>query len=429
VVNSLPPGERKSSVIREALAPIQGLEQRLQQEAAPRIAVAASEHRILEGKLKALENQAAKAQGGAQHEQLKRQALDASRQLAQHQVPELPQLYAEDVTPEKLANLLARQGGRMLQASTEGTPFEICKGRYSQGANFDVYLKGHSGDPLRIGRVSRETDTVDCPALTVVLTVPPDVIAGLASEAQLRGRGFLARWLYSLPTSKVGRRLVRASPVPSEVEKTYQANLLKLWELKGSANAPHLLTFSPEADVALAEFEGWLEPQLAPEEELSLLAGWANKLAGTIARIAGILHVAGAVGRGVAWDFPVEAVTVAKAITLGKDYFLPHALAAFALMGADQRLADARRILRWLGDQVQFVNSVTFVNGGKGFAVSARDIHVKVFGGSRKVEQVEAAIGVLEKHLYLRPEEQPRPTGRGRRPGLKYAVNPYSRFT
>jgi DNA primase len=428
VVNSLPPDERKSQVLRDALQPIQDLERRLQEEAAPRVAASACEHRILEGKVKSLEGKAAKAKP-ADVERLKTEAKEAARQLAAHQVPELPQLSCDDETPESLARLLARQGGRMLQASAEGTAFEICKGRYSDTANFDVYLKGHAGDSLRTGRVTRDSDTVDRPALTVVLAVQPDVIAGLASEAQLRGRGFLARWLYSLPPSKVGRRLVRARPVPLEVERTYQDNLTRLWQLEASADAPHLLHFSEEADEALAEFERWLEPKLAPEEELSLLAGWANKLAGAVARLAGILHVADAVGRSVAWDFPIDAATVDKAINIGRDYFLPHAQAAFAQMGADQRLEDARRILRWIGDQAHSVNCVNRDRETSPLVFSGRDLHAKVFGGTRKVEQVEAAIDLSVKHLYLRPIYREDHHGRGRKPSQKYGVNPYSQFT
>jgi hypothetical protein len=59
-------------------------------------------------------------------------------------------MFCDDETPESLSRLIAQQRGRMLQASAEGTCFEIVKGRYSEAANFDVYLKGHAGDPLRV---------------------------------------------------------------------------------------------------------------------------------------------------------------------------------------------------------------------------------------------------------------------------------------
>src|SRR5262249_55470340 len=156
----------------------------------------------------------------------------------------------------KLGNLLWRQGGRILQASAEGTAFEIAKGRYSETANFDVYLKGHSGDPLRIARMSRDSEFVDQPALSCALTVQPDVIRGLAENASMRGRGFLARWLYAIPVSQVGRRKTKPAPVPKQVSEAYRTNMLALWRLPGRVGPdgrpePIWLQFSPGADRAL----------------------------------------------------------------------------------------------------------------------------------------------------------------------------------
>jgi hypothetical protein len=151
VVVALPPGERKSAVFAEAIAPVQQYERELRERMAPEIAEAASEHRMLEARLKAKEGEAAKAKSHADREGLAAEAREIARELAGHVVPDEPQVWCDDVTPEKLANLIARQGGRMLQASAEGTAFEVAKGRYSETANFDVYLKGHAGDPLRVG--------------------------------------------------------------------------------------------------------------------------------------------------------------------------------------------------------------------------------------------------------------------------------------
>ena len=66
--------------------------------------------------------------------------------------------------------------------STEGGLFETLAGRYSQGVlNIDVYLKGFSGDPLRIDRISRPPQYVPKPVLTLGLTVQPEVIRDIAA--------------------------------------------------------------------------------------------------------------------------------------------------------------------------------------------------------------------------------------------------------
>src|SRR5262249_19597488 len=158
----------------------------------------------------------------------------------------------DDVTPEKLTSLLASQGGRMLQASPEGTAFEIAKGRYSDAPNFDVYLKGHAGDTLRSGRVSRGSDFVEQPALSLALAVQPDVIRGLSEQASMRGRGFLARFLYAMPASRVGQRVIAPDPVPEGVAAEYHENMLRLWRLRPTVDetgntVPQWLQFAPDA--------------------------------------------------------------------------------------------------------------------------------------------------------------------------------------
>jgi hypothetical protein len=277
-VVALPPGDRKSAVFAEAQVPVQEVERQEQERMAPIIAELASAHRVMEKRLKGLEEKAAKAEDQTEAAEYRQKAKELARELAAHQVPDLPEFYCDDTTPEKLTKLLARQGGRMLQASAEGTAFEIAKGRYSETANFDVYLKGHAGDPLRVGRISRDSDTVDRPALSVALAVQPDVINGLADQASMRGRGFLARFLFAIPASRVGRRSVAPAPVPAAVAGAYQGTIKKLWELPGLTNdngkpEPYWLRFSAEADRALRTFEAWLEPQLAEGENLSHLAG------------------------------------------------------------------------------------------------------------------------------------------------------------
>jgi hypothetical protein len=451
----LPPGERKTAVVSRVLAPVQAYERELQQLAGPRIAELASEHRMLEAKMKAAESRAAKAKGPDEAQQAKDEALTLAKELDAHEVPELPQLYCDDVTPEKLANLLAHQGGRMLQVSAEGTAFEIAKGRYSETANFDVYLKGHAGDPLRQDRISRDSDHTDQPALSVALAVQPDVLRGLGGQASMRGRGFLARFLYALPTSHVGRRKICPAPVPPAVEARFHQNVRRVWDLLREPGAQvRVLPFSPAADQAMRDFEQWLEPQLADGEPLADLAGWANKLAGVAARIAGILHLAEFVGRGGPLFEVVPEPVASAAIRLGRDYFLPHALRAFGVMGADEQLEDARRAVRWVLDFCEpviqrqaagpeagdFCDSVNHPGhsraaGDGGFCdsvnhlepprISQRDLHANVFGGRRKVEDVERVAELMVKLGYLRPLTSQEQAGRGRPKSPGFLVNPH----
>jgi hypothetical protein len=414
-------GERKSEVFRRVREPVAAYEAAMKVQAAPIIAAEQAEHDLLEARLKGLTARAAKEDDPIERDQLRQQMRQAARELAAHHVPVEPQFICDDATVECLGQLLIQQGGRMLQAGPEGTAFEIAKGRYSDTANFDVYLRGHAGDPLNTDRTGRGHGEIDAVHLSMAIAVQPDVICGLAEEATLAKRGFLARFLYAMPQSKVGRRQIAAASVPEGIREAYRARMTALWEIKGATahdGRPQInvLRFSPEADQALRQFEQWLEPRLAPEGELSRLCGWANKLAGAIARIAGVLHVA-ADPRN--WEPTIDARTVESAIRLGRDYLLPHARIAFHHMGADERVGDAGRVLDWLGNSVNSVNSV---NGVRTF--SRRDVHANILGSRYSTEQVQSVLNLLVERGYLRQHQVERASKHGRRVKVEYEAHP-----
>lgn len=423
-VCALLPGERKSAVFGDALAPVKEHEHEELERVRPIIAQAESEHRVLEARLKAAESIAAKAKEPAERHRHMAEAKQLAQELMAHKVPEPPQMFCDDVTPEKLANLIATQGGRMLQASAEGTAFEIAKGRYSETANFDVHLKGHAGDSIRVGRMSRHDDSEDQPALSLALAVQPDVIRGLAEQTGMRGRGFLARFLYSLPKSRVGTRKIAPTAMPMVVAAKYTEAILALWRLDGTVDedgkpAPHWLQLSPAADNALRAFERWLEPQLAEGEDLTDLAGWANKLAGAMARIAAILHMVEATGADKSWQAPICEATMTAAIRLGRDYLLPHALAAFGLMAADPLVEKARHVLAWILKECESAEySVTAPP-----TFTKRTIHQGNRRRFEKAEDLDPVLNLLERHGYIRRKPSPSAPGRGHR-SPEYEVNP-----
>jgi hypothetical protein len=409
-VVALRSGERKSAVFCDMLGPIQALEREERERLRPLIATAESRRRVLENRLKAAERKAAK---GTLSEATKAQqdADKLAKELADHVVPEWPRLFCDDATPEALEVLLCKHGGRMFQAADEGTAFEIAKGRYSETANFDVYLKGHAGSPLRTDRVKRDAIAVDAAYLSVGLAVQPDVLQGLHGQTSMRGRGFLARWLYAVPESSVGERTICAPPMPKATATTYFNNLTALWKLPGDTDdngRPQLrvLRFSHDADGALQDFERWLEPQLGDGAVLFWLSGWANKLAGAVARIAGILHAAESISRQrpEPWRHTISRATVERAIQLGREYLLPHATAAFGVMEANEETAKAQRVLSWLAER--FVTSVTGVTREKESSfleVSRRVIHRALHRVFLKAEDVDPPVRLLIDHGWLRP--------------------------
>jgi hypothetical protein len=287
------PAERKSAIVTLVLRPVRHYQAECQAQVQPQRAVAEHQARRLDQRSKHLEQQLARQPNPAKQSDL--QTLREERQRVV--IPVVPVCVTEDETAESLGRLLAEQEGRMLVAGAEGTIFDLMKGRYSDAPNFDLYLKGHAGDDVNVGRISRERIALTDPALSVAVAVQPDVLHGLAQEPSLEGRGLLARFLYALPVSRVGQRSSQPTPKPAAVETAFHTQMLRLWRLDYAARPatgpqPHDLRLQPAARQALNAFRDWLEPQLAPEGALGAVSAWAGKLPGACVRIAAVLHCA-----------------------------------------------------------------------------------------------------------------------------------------
>jgi hypothetical protein len=413
-------GTRKSSVFTALTQPVAEFERQQAAAALPAITETATLRRIADQAAVHAEAAASKASVDQQEER-QAEAIARAAEAASLVVPPIPRWLVDDATPEALAGLLATYG-RIALLSPEGDVFDQMAGRYNQaaGPNLGVYLKGHAGDLLKVDRRGRPPEYVQRPCLTIGLTVQPEVLRGLASRPGFGGRGLLARFLYSLPVSLVGRRQPGASPVPPVVADRYTLELQALAASVASVAGadPILLALDPQAGELLLAFERDLEPRLAADRgDLAHLAGWAAKLAGASCRLAGLLHLASHLRSG--WAHPISPDTFAAAIQLA-DYLVEHARAVFDLMGADPRVDDARWLLDWINrtDRTQF---------------SRRDAHAATPRGRfPKVTDLEPALRLLEEHSYLRrvdPEPSQDPRGRGRPASPRFLVNPLPRAT
>jgi replicative DNA helicase len=414
-------GARKSSVFSALTRPVADFERDQAAAALPGITETAVLRRIADQAAATAEAAAGKAPA-SQQEEARAEAIARAAEAASLVVPPVPRWLVDDATPEALAGLLATYG-RIALLSPEGDVFDQMAGRYNQtaGPNLGVYLKGHAGDLLKVDRRGRPPEYVGRPCLTIGLAVQPEVLRGLSSRPGFGGRGLLARFLYSLPQSLVGRRQPGAPPVPPPVADRYALELQALAaSLADPADkgGPALLALDQAAAELLLGFERDLEPRLAAGSgDLAHLAGWAAKLAGATCRLAALLHLAGHLRDG--WARPIGADTFAGAVRLA-GYLVDHARAVFDLMGADPRVDDARWLLDWVArtSRTQF---------------SRRDAHVAAPRGRfPKATDLEPALRLLEEHGYLRrvdPEPSRDPHGRGRPASPRFLVNPLPRAT
>lgn len=393
-----PPGERKSAVISALNKPIYEYEAEVRTAEAAEIAQNQTERALLEKALEAAKNSAAKNK--TNFEEMREEALELSAQLAEFKDKHPFRLLADDSTPEKLVDIMDAQGGCITVCSAEGGVFDSMSGRYEKGANFDIYLKGHSGDPITVDRIGRKANHIKAPRLTMMLTIQPDVLNGVIGNSTFRGRGLCGRFLYAVCKSKVGHRAISPPPIPDNVREEYRAFVRRILSNQGSG----IIRLSQEADEIRKSYQEYIEKKLGNEWEF--MRDWGGKLTGAVVRIAALMHAAECMGNPT--EIPISAETMAGATRLG-EFFSSHAEAAYQLMGADESQADAKYILKRLSSaQLSKVtrSELTRLCRGK-------------FG---KAEDMEAALNILVERRYLREIETD--VGYNNRTQTAYFINP-----
>src|SRR5262249_36192711 len=153
--------------------------------------------------------------------------------------------------------------------------------------------------------------------------------------------------------------------------------------------------------------------------ELFHLAGWAQKLAGLAARLAALLHMAAVIVEGGDWRVPVAPETVEAAAAIAKAYLLPHAQAAFGIMGADLRVSKAAGV--WGSIVRSSVSSVYSVSAPLSF--TRRDLHTMNRRAFPTVEDLDPILNILTDYGYLRFQAGSGQPGRNNK-SPSYWVNP-----
>ena len=398
------PSERKSAVISFMTKPVNAFEAEYNRQNAAKLEASKMNKRILERRQRALEDKAAK--GKIEDGELEQLA----QQIAAYKEKTPLRLYVDDVTTEKLTSVLADGGGKAAIVSAEGGIFDMLSGIYSKNVNIDVMLKGHSGDSIRVDRIGRNSESIMNPALTVLLTVQPNVLSGMMQNGTFRGRGLTARFLYCMPTSIIGQRKYRTEPIHAEISRKYETLIRNLLEEEQPAE-PEEITLSPEADMLLESFSAEVESKL--KHEYADIADWAGKLVGAVLRIAGVLCRASTVRSTSFLDEPeplvVDRKTMENAIAIGR-YFTDHSRAAFSLMGADA-----------LVKQSQYLLDAIYKNGLVEF--TRRDI-MRLCRSFKTADEVQPVLNHLAEYGYIAPKGNDTPSGKGRPTGQAWLVNP-----
>jgi hypothetical protein len=401
-VVAMPPGAGKSPAFRLMCAPVFAAEKEMRETAKELIAKAA------------IERETAIAVGEGDRKRAKsapdlESAIKAVSLAESIEVPVMPRLTADDITPEQAATIMAEQDGKLAVLSAEGTFFSVIMGRYTSSTpNLELVLKAHAADRVQVDRRGR-SELIERPALTIATTVQPTVLREMAAKPAMRERGILARFLMASPRDLVGSRNMTPDLVPEEILHDYGDTMKKLVIGMSEWTDPAVILLSPGALKLHTEWRGRFEPRLkAGSGDLEALRDWASKLPGAAARIAGLLHLAETPDTETAVRDQVSEETMSRALEQA-DYWAEHAMAAFGAMRAHARTEDARAVLEWIT-----------ANHKKEF--SLRDVHRGLHRRFETALEAQAAMSFLDDHGYVRrlPDE---PGRRGPKP-VRFEVHP-----
>ena len=286
-------GERKSPVFRVLTAPVYAAQDDYIALHADTIARSKREYSLLKKKLEEAEREFAKAANDKANEKAIGESIhELDTELRNFKLLTAPKLLLDDVTSEKLIDVLDEQGGNVTIASAEGGLFISLKNKAAMSATFDVYLKAYSGDSIDVKRIGREGNSIKSPRLSLVLTTQTDVAKDMITNPTFREKGLPARFLYAQCRSSLGNRIVDTSDIPATVKAEYDTLIRRLLDnaLDTETSASEL-TLSPSGRAAYYEYSREVEGKLGEGGEYAHMTDWGAKLVGQMLRIAGIIAV------------------------------------------------------------------------------------------------------------------------------------------
>lgn len=408
------PGEMKSPALSLMGAPVYAEQKRRREDDKAIVARDQQDRRIGESIVADAETKVIKASDPEKRKNA-RKDLEAARDeldlLGQPKV--YTQLIADDTTPEAATDVIAEQGERLAVLSTESSFLGNIGGRYSKNANPEIVLKAWSHEPHSVNRKSGQPVMLERPNLSLGLAVQPGFLTGMGETGDVfEARGLMARFIFAMPTSRVGDRVYDTAAVPPDIRESYTAAVLRMMETIWDDDEYRVMDLDVKAQELFRSFWEALEPRHKAHGDLAAVEGWAKKLPGQVLRIAAVLAL---------FEAP-DALTVSgevmdDAISL-VPYLICHARLVADLMSEERqsRLGPARAVLEWIR------------RTGQRGRFAAGDVEKAVRGQKwcTEMADVDGALDLLERSAWVRQVPPPeRPEGvKGRPPKPRYVANP-----
>jgi hypothetical protein len=341
--------------------------------------------------------------------------------------PVLQRLFVNDATAEALVPILKENPRGVALVRDELVGWVQAMNQYREGgkgADQQFFLSAWSGAAVSVDRKKTHDQgplRVPRPFIGVVGGLTPDKLSTLRGGRpgqKVDLDGFIDRILLAYPpeppaagenwlevagtTLKDLARAMEMLLTDLEMVPVQEGDVVKSWRpfvvrlTVCGRRQWHRFTHAHAAEVNAEDF-----PQ-------HLRGPW-SKLKGYCARFALIVHCLRLVCNEV-HDADVDGESMARAIRL-TDYFKAHARKVYAALDADQKVADARRVLRCLAR-----HRLT--------SFTRRDLYQHLRRHFGRPDALDAPLKVLGEHGYLRVATPASAAARRGHPTERYEVNP-----
>ncbi len=266
-------------------------------------------------------------------------ARNAAAEVEAVEMPPHGELMTTDITPERLASLMADNAERMAIVSDEAGVLDVDRyGDKGAAKKLDIYLQSFTGQPVAVHRVKAPTVRLERPLLAICAGVQPSALGRAMADTEWRTRGMGARFLTAATDQIAANTDIDRDVWDHAAGDTYTDTLGRLCRRWSAWISPAALTIAPEAREAFSAWAAGLRDRELGGDLVGE-SGWASKMRTSTIRLAALLHLAADPqgDLGVTGEITPEAM--AAAIEIGEFFIASH------LHEAADGTVDARRLL------------------------------------------------------------------------------------
>jgi hypothetical protein len=298
--------------------------------------------------------------------------------------PKLSLLSFEDTTPEALFFSLSENIPNGILISSEGGIIFNSRAFVQTPAFSSIW----SGDSVIVNRKSVESFTLEGARLTVSIMVQPSSLERFVKKNKddVRGNGFLSRFLVCAPPSNCGFRQINSADYHREGLQSFNDRVYQL--LTESAELEDftlkaVIGFSSEAKRIWFDICNDIELNMGPDGVFQYAKDHASKLPENIARLAALIHYF-----NNSSEKEISAATLMESINL-MGYFSAQFLSVFC--APPKYITDAQNLTQWLG---------VYADSGVRY-IKRNNILQYGPSGTRKKTDLEAALGCMRANNKL----------------------------